>query len=124
VAYVTLRTGDVSNCPGDENSLVVLDISNIANPVTAQEIEMESPYGLTLANAKLYVGEGEKGLKIFDATDKMNLTLETFDQSIEAYDVIHHPTNTNILLVAGPNGLGQYEIEGDTRLTLISWLNL
>ena len=54
----------------------------------------------------------------------MNLTLETFDQSIEAYDVIHHPTNTNILLVAGPNGLGQYEIEGEERLTLVSWLNM
>ncbi len=124
VAYVTLRTGDVSNCPGDENSLIVLDISNIGNPVTAQEIEMVSPYGLTLANSKLYVGEGKNGLKIFDATDKMNLTLESFDQSIEAYDVIHHPTNTNILLVAGPNGLGQYEIEGEDRLSLVSWLNL
>ena len=124
VAYVTLRTGDVSNCPGDENSLVVLDISSLNNPLTAQEIEMESPYGLTLANNKLYVGEGKNGLKIFDATDRLNLQLEKFDQSIEAYDVIHHPLHTNILLVAGPDGLGQYEIEGEERLSLVSWLNL
>ena len=124
VAYVTLRTGDASNCPGDVNSLVVLDISNINNPTPTQEIEMESPYGLTFFNDKLFVGEGANGLKIFDATDKKNLSLEVFDEAIEAYDVIHHPTRTDILLVAGPEGLGQYEIEGTDKLSLVSWLEL
>jgi len=124
VAYVTLRTGDATDCPGDENSLVVLDIANLFNPIETQTIEMESPYGLTLANDRLYVGEGANGLKIFDATNKKNLELITFDESIEAYDVIHHPTRNDILLVAGPEGLGQYEIEGTTGLSLVSWMSL
>ena len=124
VAYVTLRTGDATNCPGDVNSLVVLDITNVRNPVETQNIEMESPYGLTLANDRLYVGEGANGLKIFDATNRMDLELITFDQSIEAYDVIHHPTINTLLLVAGPEGLGQYEIEGVDKLNLVSWMKL
>ena len=43
VAYVTLRTGDFSNCPGDINALVVLDITNVSNPREEQEITMKSP---------------------------------------------------------------------------------
>ncbi len=124
VAYVTLRTGDASNCPGDVNSLVVLDITTISNPIETQNIEMESPYGMTLANDRLYVGEGANGLKIFNATNRKDLELITFDQAIEAYDVIHHPTINTLLLVAGPEGLGQYEIEGVDKLSLVSWMSL
>lgn len=124
VAYVTLRTGDFSDCPGDVNSLVVLDITNINNPTEIQSIEMESPYGLTLSNDRLYVGEGANGLKIFDATDRRALELLTFDSTIDAYDVIQHPTRSDLLLVAGPGGLGQYEIKGIDKLSLISWLDL
>ncbi len=122
VAYVTLRTGDFSNCPGDENALIVLDVKNLSNPLAIQEIEMESPYGLTLTGNKLYVGEGANGLKIFDATDNRQLSLENWDKSIEAYDVIHHPTRNDLLLIAGPQGLGQYKIEGATDLSLMSWM--
>jgi len=128
VAYVTLRTGDFSNCPGDVNSLVVLDVetevARFSSPTVLQEIQMESPYGLTLSNDKLYVGEGANGLKIFDATDRGNLKLENFDTTIEAYDVISHPSRTDLILIAGPKGLGQYEIEGVDKLSLVSWLDM
>lgn len=120
VAYVTLRTGDISNCPGDENALVVLNIENIQTPFALQEITMESPYGMTLIGNRLFVGEGANGLKIFDATDRRNLVLEKHDQTIEAYDVIAHPTRTDLVLIAGPNGLGQYAVAGGTDLGLIS----
>ena len=123
VAYVTLRTGDFSNCPGDINALIVLSIQEITNPTELQEIEMLSPYGITLIDNKLYVGEGANGLKIFDATNRENLTLETYDNSIQAYDVIAHPTRPDLLLIAGPEGLGQYEIEAGSGLGLLSWMN-
>jgi len=124
VAYVTLRTGDFSDCPGDVNSLVVLDISNPRNPIEVQSIDMESPYGLTLSNDRLYVGEGANGLKIFDASTRADLQLLTFDTSINAYDVIQHPSRLDLILVAGPEGLGQYEVEGVDKITLVSWLSL
>jgi hypothetical protein len=123
VAFVTLRTGDVGNCPGDENALLVLDINNLRNPIQIQEIEMESPFGMSKAGSKLYVGEGANGLKIFDASDKRNLSLDTWDKSIEAYDIIHHPVRTDLLLIAGPNGISQYQIEASQDLSLISTLS-
>ena len=123
VAYVTLRTGDFSNCPGDINAIVVLDITNLNNPVEVQEVEMESPYGMAKFGGKLYVGEGANGLKIFDASNPQSLVLETWDKSIQAYDVIQHPTRTDRVLIAGPEGLGQYEIDGSDNLGLLSWLS-
>ena len=124
VAYVTLRTGDVSNCPGDVNALVVLDIQNINNPSPRQEIEMESPFGMTMIGDRLFVGEGANGLKIFDATDRLNLVLEKWDHSVEAYDVIPHPVRTDLVLIAGPGGLGQYKINQTSTLDLVSWMSL
>jgi hypothetical protein len=123
VAYVTLRTGDFSNCPGDVNALIVLDITDISFPHELQEIEMKSPFGMTLFNDKLFVGEGENGLKIFDASNRRNLQLESWDNSIQAYDVIQHPSRTDLVLIAGPNGLGQYELEGGSGLGLVSFMN-
>ncbi|MFK7936973.1 MAG: LVIVD repeat-containing protein [Saprospiraceae bacterium] len=123
VAYVTLRTGDISNCPGDENALVVLDINDIQFPQSIQEITMESPYGITLIGDRLFVGEGANGLKIFDASDRRNIALIKHDKNIEAYDVIAHPTRSDMVLIAGPNGLGQYEVQGGTDLGLVSQID-
>ena len=123
VAYVTLRTGDVGNCPGDENALLVLDVKN-TNPTQLQEIEMESPFGMTIVGSKLYVGEGSNGLKVFNIEDKQNITLDTWEPNIEAYDIIHHPTNPNLILIAGPVGISQYEIEGDATFSLLSTMTL
>lgn len=117
VAYLTLRAGtdDETDCPGSDNLLVVLDIKQIESPEVSQEINMASPYGMTMIGNKLYVGEGSNGLKIFDASDKLNLILESAVTSIQAYDVIAHPTKFDILLIAGPDGLSQYEIQTDNR---------
>ena len=116
-AYVTLRTGDISACPGDVNALVVLDITNFSLITPVQEIEMQSPYGLTRIGNRLFVGEGENGLKIFDVTNERNLVLEEWDQSLAAYDVLSHPVRPDILLTAGPNGLSQYQLD-DAKVLL------
>jgi len=121
VAYVTLRTGDFSDCPGDVNALHVVDISNVQLPRQIQEITMASPYGLSLIGDRLYVGEGVNGIKVFDATDRSNLTLEKSDETVEAYDIIRHPNRTDMILIAGTNGLQQYKVEGGD-LSLMSEL--
>ncbi len=112
IAYATLRTGDDNFCPGDDNALVVLDVSELTFVNQLQEIDMESPYGLTMIDNRLYVGEGPNGLKIFDATDRRNLQLIEHDRSIQAYDVLAHPLYSNIVMIAGPEGFSQYRIEG------------
>ncbi|MFT6867087.1 MAG: hypothetical protein ACJA08_001926 [Cyclobacteriaceae bacterium] len=116
VAYVTLRTGDFAECPGDVNALIVLNTLDIQRPVSVQEIEMISPFGLQKIGTKLYVGEGANGLKIFDASEPEHLKLEQWIKEIEAYDILEHPTNAGIILIAGPEGLSQYEKVGDFAL--------
>ncbi|MEM9848960.1 MAG: hypothetical protein AAF847_13820 [Bacteroidota bacterium] len=112
IAYLTLRTGDFGNCPGDVNALIVLDISNVQVPTQVEEIAMQSPFGMTIINDYLYVGEGENGLKIFDVSDRRNPKLESSDTSVEAYDIIRHPNRNDMILIAGTNGLQQYQIDG------------
>lgn len=119
-AYATLRTGEFATCPGDINALVVLDISRFGSVEEVQEIEMVSPYGLTAIGDKLYVGEGANGLKVFNNTNNRELELVKWDQSVKAYDVLAHPTLSHILLIAGPDGLSQYQIGQSSELQLLS----
>jgi len=124
VAYTTLRTGDFADCPGDENALITLDITTIINPINVDEQVMISPYGMSIINDQLYVGEGENGMKIFDLSDPFHPNLVNFDQSVAAYDIISHPTIDDLILTAGPNGIEQYEMDEQTfNLTFISSIN-
>ena len=124
VAYVTLRTADFTNCPGDINALITVDVSNKNAPREHNQIEMASPYGMTMDGNLLYVGEGENGLKIFDATDPLNLVLVSEDKNVKAYDVMIHPHIPDLILTAGPNGIEQYEkLDGTFNIRLIGYIN-
>ena len=113
VAYITLRTADFSSCPGNTNALIVLDIEQLNNPEQVNEIEMKSPYGMTLIANLLFVGEGENGLSIFNVVDRQNPVLVKTVENLSAYDVIQHPGNPGLVLIAGPNGLEQYSINNN-----------
>ena len=118
VAYLTLRTVDFTGCSGDENTLEVLDISNIYSPEQITTIPMTSPYGMTMINNKLYVGEGTNGMSIFDAADPANPLLINSNTSIVAYDVIEHPSIPNRILTTSDFGLSQYEVNAATMETI------
>lgn len=109
VAYLTLRSGD--DCPGDENSLQVIDISNPSWLVLDEQHNLTRPYGMTLIGDELFVGEGEYGLSVFDATDRMNLTVKTHIDQVQAYDIIQHPSIPNVILLASEHGLVQYQYD-------------
>ena len=112
VAYITLRTADFSDCPGNTNALVVLDIENLDHPEEVKQLDMASPYGMTVVGDKLFVGEGDNGLSIFDVTDPQNPEVIKKDAAVKAFDIIAHPANASIILIAGPNGLSQYTLSG------------
>lgn len=123
VAYVTLRTGifaDERPCAGSVNQLVTLDISDENTIAPTTLIDMESPYGLTVSNNLLYVGEGANGLKIFDLENKYEPTLTKDIKDIEAFDIISHPNRSDLILVTGPDGLQQFEISENLGLELKS----
>lgn len=122
-AYISLRTGDFSECPGNTNALVVLDIENLQAPSQVAEIEMRSPYGMAAIGGLLFVGEGANGLTIFDATNPLDLKEIRHDSNIEAYDILQHPTRTDLILIAGTTGLEQYALDTDLSLSLQSKIN-
>lgn len=120
VAYVTLRSGN--ECPGDINSLNVVDINTITNPILLQQIQMKSPYGMSIIADKLYVGEGENGLRIFDASNGRSLSEIDRITDVSAYDVIPHPEDEHILLIASSDGLTQYHLNDNGDLETLSFI--
>ncbi len=121
VAYVTLRTG--SNCGGWMNQLDVLDISNISSPSLIATYQMTNPHGLGISDNVLFVCDGSDGLKIFDATDKWNITANQIAHfpDIQSYDVI--PLES-ILLMIGEDGFFQYDYSDLENIQLISQIQV
>jgi hypothetical protein len=83
---------------------------------------MESPFGMTIIGDKLYVGEGENGLRIFDASSVRSLSEIDRIRGISAYDVIPHPKFEEILLIASSKGLTQFAINNDGDLSALSFI--
>ncbi|WP_128543972.1 LVIVD repeat-containing protein [Larkinella soli] len=116
-AYVTLRSGTA--CNTGPNRLEVVDIKNLANPVRVSTIPMTNPHGLGIDGNLLFVSEGDHGLKVFDATDPLNLRLLKNFTDLRSYDVI--PGN-HLLIVTGRDGIFQYRYDDSQELTLLSKL--
>lgn len=116
-AYVTLRNG--TECQGFVNQLEVIDIEQPENPQLVATYQMANPHGLGIDDGTLFICEGAYGLKVFDASDRMNIDahqLAYFDD-IHAYDVI--PLN-DVLMLIGEDGLYQYDYSDPTNIQLLS----
>jgi len=116
-AYVTLRSS--SSCRGNAtlSSLDVVDISNPSQPSLVHTQIMESPYGLGVQNNKLFVCEGDKGLRIMDITNPKLPVEKQFLHDLPAYDVI---VRNNRLIVTGSKGLFQYQFDEQNNMEMLS----
>ncbi|TFG73175.1 MAG: hypothetical protein E4H26_10135, partial [Flavobacteriales bacterium] len=85
-AFVTLRGG--SFCGATESGLFIVDISNITNPTLKISYPMDGPYGLGIKAEKLFVCDGDSGLKVFDKTDVEHLVPLNQFKDIKTFDVI------------------------------------
>ncbi len=103
-AYVTLRGGN--QCGATESGLFIVDISNITNPELAISYPMDGPYGLGIKDEKLFVCDGDSGLKVYDKTDVQDLVSLNHFEEINTFDVI--PLENSLLMV-GEDILYQYE---------------
>ncbi|MCW5515176.1 LVIVD repeat-containing protein [Muriicola sp. Z0-33] len=117
-AYVTLRGGN--NCGATESGLFIVDISDISNPVLAVSYPLDGPYGLGIKDEKLFVCDGDSGLKIFDKTDIENLETLNHFEDIVTFDVI---PREEMLLMVGDDILYQYEYL-EEGISLMSTLEL
>jgi len=112
-AYVTLNV-NFSNCGLVPNNVLnIYDISEPENPVLKKEVSLRGPTGLGVDGSKLFVCD--KGLKVFDISDPLNIRqiddLVDIDEVDirETYDVI--PVDGLLLLVA-KEGLFQFDYTG------------
>ncbi|MFC4221117.1 LVIVD repeat-containing protein [Flagellimonas marina] len=111
-AYVTLRGGN--GCGATESGLFIVDISNIENPELVVQYPMDGPYGLGIKGEKIFVCDGESGLKVYDKTDIMDLVELNHFENIVTFDVI--PLENHLIMV-GDGILYQYEyLDNDIRL--------
>ena len=117
-AYVTLRGGNA--CGATESGLFIVDISNIESPKLAVSYPMDGPYGLGIKDEKLFVCDGDSGLKVYDKTDIDNLKELNHFGDIVTFDVI--PMDTNLIMV-GDGVLYQYEYLNN-KIKLLSQIGL
>ena len=107
-AYLTLRGGN--ECGQLESVLEVIDISDKSYPTLAARHELENPYGLGIKDNMLFVCDGTSGLKLFDKTNPLNITMIKAFENIQSKDVI--PLENSLLMI-GANTLYQYKYLDD-----------
>ncbi|PRY44319.1 LVIVD repeat-containing protein [Spirosoma oryzae] len=116
-AYVTLRSG--TNCRNrTNNSLDVVDFSDLNNLKQIGSYPMKNPHGLGVDGKLLFVGEGEYGLRILDVSNPAVVLPIQYIDSVKAYDVIPYQ---NRLIVTSPAGISQYSY-ATNQLTHLSTL--
>jgi len=119
LAYVTLRNAE--RCPRGVNRLEVIDVAERTQPQKIATYSMESPHGLGIDDGTLFISEGGKGLKIFDAENALELKLIRHIKDIQTFDVI--PLN-DVLMVTGDNGIRQYDYSNIDDITHLSTINV
>ncbi len=121
-AYVTLRSeGNASRCQGWTNQLDVLDISNPRNPMLVRTYQMTKPAGLGIDGDKLFVCDGDAGLKVYDANNPQNLAQIQHFSDVHAMDVI---PNNGLLIMVGDDGIVQYNYDASNELTKLSTIKV
>lgn len=104
-AYVTLRSGN--QCAGFTNQLEVIDIADPSDPELIETYPMYNPHGLSISDNRLFICDGEAGLKIYNAHDVHSIGDQLIKNygDIHAYDVI---VNECLVMLIGDDGLHQY----------------
>ena len=123
-AYVTLNTNFSSCGASPNNVLQIYDVSKPLEPILKRTVQLNGPTGLGVDGTKLFVCD--KGLKVFDIFDPLNIKQKDDLAEIEevdiraAYDVI--PVDGLLILVA-KEGLFQFDYTED-RLKFVSKITM
>lgn len=118
-AFVTLRSG--TTCQTFNNQLDVLQLNNLSNVRLLKTYGFTNPHGLSKDGNLLFICDGKDGLKIFDASDVMNLKLIKNIRGMETYDVIAYK---NVALVVAKDGLYQFDYTKPAKITLLSKIEI
>lgn len=113
IAYVTLNTNLCDRVNTSINRLEVIDVSTPSNPTLIKTLDMYAPGGLAIDDNKLFICDGEDGLKVFDVNVSENnnsksvqiISLER-KHTLNCYDIIAHQDN---LVVSDEENVSQYD---------------
>jgi len=117
-AYVTLHAG--TNCGGASNELDIVSAQDLTNTTLLKSYPLTGPSGLGKDGSTLFVCDGQV-VKVFDATDALNLQLLTELNVPNAYDVI---AANNLLLVVGTGGLYEYDYSDPSHINQLGHLSI
>ncbi|MGN6802490.1 MAG: LVIVD repeat-containing protein [Ginsengibacter sp.] len=118
-AYITLHSG--TNCLGYNNELDIVRLNMLVNASLVQMYNFESPRGLSKDGDLLFICDGNNGLKVFDATDVLNLKLLKHISLTETYDVI---AKNHVALVVAADGLYQYDYSDPNNIHFLSKVSI
>jgi hypothetical protein len=114
IAFVTLNSG--GNCWNNRsgvNRLEIIDVANPSEPKLIKTLDMWEPTGLGVDDNKLFICDGEAGLKSFEIIKKneegvaeIKLKLISSNTEIDCYDVIAHQKN---LIVSNRDEIRQFD---------------
>ncbi len=99
IAYVTLRGG--GNCGGSSNLLFSLSIADPANPRQLDQVPLSSPFGLSIRDSLLYVGQDLNGYSLWDVSDPYALTRVIQWDTPRAIDFIWHGSTLYVMEIDG-----------------------
>ncbi|HTQ64964.1 MAG TPA: hypothetical protein VMI12_09205 [Puia sp.] len=118
-AYVTLSAGKI--CNGILNELEIIDLNywTVSSLGVIKTYSMTSPQGLSKDGNILFICDGKDGLKVYDASNVMNLKLLAHISNGNALDLI---ATDGIATVITTNGLFQYDYSDLTNIRLLSKL--
>ena len=118
LAYVTLHDGGW--CGRSVNRLDVLEMSeNYTSMSLLKSYNMANPHGLGIDGDLLFICDGDAGLKIYDASDPLQISSHKLAEfpDINTLDVI--PVN-NYLFMIGEAGFYLYDYSDIQNITLLS----
>jgi len=81
---------------------------------------MQHPHGIAVKKNRIYVAEGEYGLKVFSTLDKKDIAnnFVIADSTIHAFDLIASKEKS-LLMLSGNDGFFQYDISNPDSLKRI-----
>jgi hypothetical protein len=117
LAYVSIHSGNL--CGQTTNELIIIDVSNIDEPVQLVSYPMSHPKGLGIDNGALFLCDD--GLKIFKSSDPQIFLSNLLKHytGMDGYDVI--PFN-NLLLMISDKGLYQYDYSDLNHIVELSFI--
>jgi hypothetical protein len=115
MAYVTLRSGFDQWVNTDE--LMVVNLASITSPKLVKEIPLKTPYGLTIADTLLYVGQGSNGWTLFGLSDPQSPAVLRKWSTPNVKDIIRME---NRLYVMCFDKIGIYSVSDPQNPVLVS----